>query len=188
MVVARDVQDRPRISGAYERIALELAERREEICDENEGPHPRARRDRGAPRARGEEPARRHQGPLHAHGAQRRPTRRSAERLAIVAAEADRLQAIVDGFLSFSRGLDDLDVAPTKPYALARELSVLLETRAADARRDARGEGSAELVLNADGRKLRQALLNLVLNAMQASPRGETVTHRDREVLRGGAA
>ena len=36
--------------------------------------------------------------------------------------------------------------------------------------------GNEEFVLNADNRKMRQALLNLVLNAMQASPAGEKVT------------
>ncbi len=35
--------------------------------------------------------------------------------------------------------------------------------------------GNQELELNADRRKLRQVLLNLVLNAIQASPRGKTV-------------
>jgi signal transduction histidine kinase len=48
-------------------------------------------------------------------------------------------------------------------------------------------KGSEELVLNADGRKLRQALLNLVLNAMQASPSGETVTIEIAKCC-GGAA
>jgi len=110
-----------------------------------------------------------------------------AERLAIVAAEADRLQSTLDGFLSFSRGLDELQLGPVVPYALARELTVLLETRAADVGVSLEVKGSEELVLNADGRKLRQALLNLVLNALQASPAGETVTIEIAKCC-GGAA
>ena len=101
---------------------------------------------------------------------------KSAERLAIVAAEADRLQSIVESYLSFSRGLDELNVAPTRPHDIARELALLLETRAADAGVTLEVTGSAEVELNADARKVRQALLNLVLNAMQASPSGEKVT------------
>jgi signal transduction histidine kinase len=96
--------------------------------------------------------------------------------MSLVAAEADRLQTIVDGFLSFSRGLDELQLAPVKPYEIARELAVLLETRAAEQEVKLVVKGSEEFVLNAVGRKLRQALLNLVLNALQASPEGETVT------------
>ena len=59
---------------------------------------------------------------------------------------------------------------------MARELTVLLETRAAELGVELEVVGNEEFVLNADGRKLRQALLNLVLNAMQASPSGEKVT------------
>jgi signal transduction histidine kinase len=106
-----------------------------------------------------------------------------AERLAIVASEADRLQSIVDGFLSFSRGFDDLKVAPTKPHEIAREIILLLETRAADNGVSLETKGGEDITVNADGRKLRQAMLNLVLNAIQASPPGKTVTI---EVARNG--
>jgi signal transduction histidine kinase len=113
---------------------------------------------------------------LSAHMASQATDPKMAERLSIVASEADRLREIVDGFLSFSRGLDELTVAKTKPFELARELSLLLETRAADAQLSLEVTGSPDAALNADVRKLRQVLLNLVLNAMQASPPGETVT------------
>jgi signal transduction histidine kinase len=170
------------ITGAYEQIALELAERREELCDENEG---RTRALEGIAARLAHEvknPLAAIKG-LSTHMARslERDTAeidvaKMKERLAIVAAEAERLQEIVDGFLSFSRGLDDLDVAPTKPYDVARELSLLLETRAAEAGVSIEVRGSRELSLDADPKKLRQALLNLVLNAMQASPKGGAVT------------
>jgi signal transduction histidine kinase len=51
----------------------------------------------------------------------------------------------------------------------------LLETRAQDAGVSLQVDGDDGLVVDADVRKLRQALLNLVLNAVQASPRGATV-------------
>jgi len=108
---------------------------------------------------------------------------KTAERLAIVAQEADRLQGIVDGFLGFTRGLDDLRPAPTRPYEIAHELLLLLETRAGDmgVTLEVLGDERAEVI--ADARKLRQALLNIVLNALQASPRGAKVTIA---VARGG--
>ena len=174
------------IAQLYERVALEVAERREEICSENED---RTRALEGIAARLAHEvknPLAAIKG-LSTHMARNATDPKVAERLAIVAAEADRLQGIVDGFLSFSRGLDDLTVTPVVPFALARELSVLLETRAAEMNVKLEVKGSAELVLNADGRKIRQALLNLVLNAMQASPIDETVTIEIAKCC-GGAA
>jgi signal transduction histidine kinase len=181
------------ITAAYETISLELAERREELCDENEG---RTRALEGIAARLAHEvknPLAAIKG-LSTHMARSLQSEGSSEnakmkeRLTIVAAEAERLQEIVDGFLSFSRGLDDLTVAPTKPYDIARELSLLLETRAADAGVTIEVRGSRELSLDADSKKLRQALLNLVLNAMQASSKGSTVTLEIAKSCADGAA
>lgn len=175
------------ISLAYERIALELAVRREELCDESEG---RTRALEGIAARLAHEvknPLAAIKG-LSTHVARNATDDKVKERLTIVAAEAERLQEIVEGFLSFSRGLDELSIGPTKPFDIARELSLLLETRAADAGVILEVRGSRELSLNADGKKLRQALLNLVLNAMQASSRGTTVTLEVAKSCSDGAA
>jgi signal transduction histidine kinase len=175
------------VTGAYERIALELAERREELCDENEG---RTRALEGIAARLAHEvknPLAAIKG-LSTHMARSADDAKMKERLTIVAAEAERLQEIVDGFLSFSRGLDELTVAPTKPYDIARELGLLLETRAADAGVSIEVRGSRELVLDADAKKLRQALLNIVLNAMQASSKGSSVTIEVAKSCADGAA
>ena len=175
------------ISVAYERIALELAVRREELCDESEG---RTRALEGIAARLAHEvknPLAAIKG-LSTHVARNATDEKVKERLTIVASEAERLQEIVEGFLSFSRGLDDLTIGPTKPYEIARELSLLLETRAADAGVTLEVRGSRELTLNADDKKLRQALLNLVLNAMQASTRGTTVTLEVAKSCSDGAA
>lgn len=163
------------MSQAYERIALELAVRRDELCDESEG---RTRALEGIAARLAHEvknPLAAIKG-LSTHVARQAEDPKVKERLELVAGEAQRLQEIVDGFLSFSRGLDELHLGPTRPYEIARELSLLLETRAQDAGVALEVRGARELTLNADASKLRQALLNLVLNAMQASPRGSTVT------------
>jgi signal transduction histidine kinase len=158
----------------YERAALELAGRREELCSENED---RTRALEGMAARLAHEV----KNPLAAiralstHMARNATDGKTAERLAIVAAEADRLQSIVEGFLSFSRGFDDLNLASVNPHEVARELAVLLETRAAEAGVVLDVSGDAALVIDADARKLRQALLNVVLNAIQASPEGATV-------------
>lgn len=159
----------------YERAALELAERREELCSAGED---RSRALEGLAARLAHEvknPLAAIKG-LSTHMARSATDEKTAERLAIVAAEADRLQSIVDGFLSFSRGLDDLDVAAVKPHEIVHELEVLLETRAEEAGVKLVVSGDPNLQLDADGPKLRQALLNLVINAIQASPRGSTVS------------
>jgi signal transduction histidine kinase len=158
----------------YEQAALELAERREELCSAGED---RSRALEGLAARLAHEvknPLAAIKG-LSTHMARSATDPKTAERLAIVAAEADRLQSIVDGFLSFSRGLDDLSIASMKPQEVAHELEVLLETRAEEAGVALAVKGDPALQLDADGPKLRQALLNLVLNAIQASPRGSTV-------------
>jgi signal transduction histidine kinase len=162
------------VTSGYGRVALELAERREELCTENED---RTRALEGIAARLAHEvknPLAAIKG-LSTHMARNATDPKTAERLAIVAGEADRLQSIVDGFLSFSRGLDDLKLGPTKPHEVARELGVLLETRAEEAGVAIEIGGDENLVLDADPRKLRQALLNIVLNAIQASPRGSNV-------------
>jgi signal transduction histidine kinase len=159
----------------YERAALELAERREELCSENED---RTRALEGMAARLAHEvknPLAAIKG-LSTHMARNATDPKTAERLAIVAAEADRLQSVVDGFLSFSRGLEDLKLVPTRVHEVTRELAVLLETRAQDAGVTIEVSGDEALIVDADVRRLRQALLNIVLNAIQASSSGASVT------------
>jgi signal transduction histidine kinase len=162
------------VTRGYERAALELAERRDQLCHENED---RMRAFEGIAARLAHEvknPLAAIKG-LSAHMARNANDPKTAERLAIVAGEADRLQSIVESFLSFSRGLDELSLAPVHPFEVARELSVLLETRAEEAGVRLAVAGDANVVVEADGRRLRQALLNLVVNAIQASPRDAVV-------------
>ncbi len=163
------------VTEAYTELAMELAARREEAFTEGED---YARSLEGVAARLAHEvknPLAAIKG-LSTHMARGASDEKTAERLGIVAQEADRLQSIVDGFLGFTRGLDDLRLARIVPYDVAKELVVLLEMRAAEmgVSIDVMGDERAAVV--ADARKIRQALLNVVLNAMQASPRGAKVT------------
>jgi signal transduction histidine kinase len=172
------------VKNAYERVALELVSRREELCTEGEE---RTRAFEGIAARLAHEvknPLAAIKG-LSALVASHATDPKMAERLTIVASEADRLRGIVDGFLSFSRGLGELAVTKTRPYELARELVLLLETRAADAGLNLEVTGNVDIEINADVRKVRQILLNLVLNAMQASPAGGAVAIHVGEAYEG---
>jgi signal transduction histidine kinase len=162
------------ISRLYERTALELTTSREELCDESED---RTRALEGVAARLAHEvnnPLSAIKG-LSTHMARNATDPKIAERLAIVASEADRLKEIVEGFLSFSRGLDELEALPMRPFELARDLTLLLEVRASESGVALEVVGASDVTIKADRRKLRQVLLNLVLNAIQASSSGQTV-------------
>lgn len=99
---------------------------------------------------------------------------RTAARLAVVDAEIARMETILAEYLSFSRPLEDVIVEPVDLAAIGRDVADVLAGRAA--------QGSVELSASAepvpfhgDARRLREALINLVANALEATPAGGTV-------------
>ncbi len=164
------------MTAAYEKVALELGVRREELCSFGEDA---TRQLEGAAAHLAHEM----KNPLasikclSAHLARGCSLDgRISERLAVVAAEADRLETIVDGFLSMSRGLGELNLEPVRPKEIANQLRLLLEARAAEAGVTLEVTGSGDLEILADSRKLHRALFYLTMNAVQASADGQTVT------------
>jgi signal transduction histidine kinase len=106
------------------------------------------------------------------------------EQLKVVEGEVDRMHRLIREHLSFSRPFDKLEPEPVALGTLADDVVAVLGARASSAgvalRR--RGEARAE----ADPRRLREALHNLVSNAIEASPRGTSVEVEIAEV--GGSA
>lgn len=103
---------------------------------------------------------------------------RAAERTQVLRGEVERMQTILDEFLNFSRPVVPLSLAPTDLGALARDVVRLHEGSAAE--RGVRIEVSAEerVQLACDARKIRQVLINLLQNALEASPRGGGIVLR----------
>ncbi len=97
----------------------------------------------------------------------------SAEQLRVVAAEVDRMESILKEYLSFSRPFEALQPKPVALGALADEVLSLMDARAASAGVALRRRGDA--VIQADPRRLKDALFNLVGNAVEATPKGGKV-------------
>ncbi len=99
---------------------------------------------------------------------------RPRERLAVMREEIDRMQAILDEFLHFSRPLVPLELRDVELGALLGQVALLHEGMALAS--DVRLEVEAgEAIARVDPRKIHQILVNLVQNALEASPRGASV-------------
>jgi two-component system sensor histidine kinase HydH len=105
---------------------------------------------------------------------------KSAERLAVLRAEVDRMQETLDAFLDFSRPLVPLTQTDVDVAELAREVASLCDG-IARMRGVVLVADQDRTVVRADRRKLRQVLVNLVQNAIEASPGGGTVEVRTGE-------
>lgn len=99
---------------------------------------------------------------------------RTAARLAVVDAEIARMETILAEYLSFSRPLEDVIVEPVDLAAIGRDVADVLAGRAAQG--SVTLSASADAVpFHGDARRLREALINLVANAIEATPAGGTV-------------
>lgn len=106
---------------------------------------------------------------------------RTQERLAVVCSEISRMETILNEYLSFSRPLEDLKAESLDLTALARDVLDVLAGRADQAGVALSLDGVATPV-QGDPRRLKEALINLVANAIEATPSGGSV----RVKVRGG--
>jgi signal transduction histidine kinase len=98
----------------------------------------------------------------------------SRERLEVVEREVARMQEILQNYLSFTRPLQGLSPRRVALGSVVSDTLGALSARADDARVRLYAQGDATAV--ADPRRLREALLNLVANAIEAtSPGGEVM-------------
>ncbi len=97
----------------------------------------------------------------------------SHERLAVVEREIARMQEILQRYLSSTRPLEEVARARVDLGPLVSDALLVLSARAADARVRLLSRGDA--TVEADPRRLKEALLNLVANAIEATPPGGEV-------------
>jgi two-component system, NtrC family, sensor histidine kinase HydH len=108
----------------------------------------------------------------------------SRQKLAMVIKEVDRLEALVGDMLAFSRPLR-LDLARSDLNALLQESLDILEPQTTEKHVILETDLSKRLPpVDLDALRIKQVLINLVVNALQASPGGEKVlirTYREHD-------
>lgn len=101
---------------------------------------------------------------------------KTGERVAVLRREVDRMQEIVEGLLNFSRPLVPLSTQSVDLVTLAHEVARLYEGNGLERGVHLAVEAQRTVSIDCDARKVRQVLMNLVQNAIEASPSGGTVT------------
>jgi len=102
-------------------------------------------------------------------------TGKPEERMAVLRREVDRMQRILEEFLNFSRPLVPLALSEVELGQLARDVARLHEGIASERAVTIQVEHDGASWLRCDPRKVRQVLVNVVQNALDASPRGSEV-------------
>lgn len=103
------------------------------------------------------------------------------ERLGVLEREVDRMQAILEEFLNFSRPLTPLDRSDVAVAGICRDVVTLHEAMAAERGVHLGLSCPEDLRLRGDGRKIGQVLINLLQNALEVAPAGSTVALNARE-------
>jgi signal transduction histidine kinase len=109
--------------------------------------------------------------------AERTQDERDRARLGVMLGEVDRLDGILGEYLALARPLDHLAPTPTDLATLVREVAAIAEARAERAQIHLSVEAEPVTVA-VDPRRIKEALLNLVLNALDHTPAGGRVTLR----------
>ena len=105
---------------------------------------------------------------------QARADPQAAERDRVIQAELERVTSTLEAYLSYARPLDDLRWRTVEPRVIVESVAAALEGRAAAAQIDVQVRTDAgDAVLDPD--RVRDALLNLASNAVDATPHGGRV-------------
>jgi signal transduction histidine kinase len=113
------------------------------------------------------------------------PVQSALEHVSIIESEIRRLDEVVQGFLKFTRP-EDLRLQPVRVAALFDEILPIIEMEAKKHSVKVTLDVSASTPsVNADAAMLRQAFLNLAINACQAMPNGGTLRLASGPASRG---
>jgi len=94
------------------------------------------------------------------------------EQMQVLVGEVKRMGATLDEFLNFSRPVAGLSARQTSPAAMVAEVIQLHEGIARQRNIRLTFEGGSVKPIVCDRRKVKQVIVNLVQNALEATPRG----------------
>ncbi|BCS35192.1 hypothetical protein TBR22_A44190 [Luteitalea sp. TBR-22] len=109
------------------------------------------------------------------------PTEALMSHVSIIGDEIRRLDHVVQGFLRFSRP-EELQLEPVGVLALLQDIVDVVRPQAGQQGIDVEVEGTDAVAVQVDRAMVRQALLNLALNAIDAMPAGGRLSLRARPV------
>jgi len=101
-----------------------------------------------------------------------------AEQMSVLRREVDRMQNVLEEFLNFSRPLVPLSQEPRDLVVLSREVAELHQGMAVERGISIGVQAERDVEVSCDDRKVRQVLMNLLQNALEASPTGGRVIMR----------
>lgn len=101
---------------------------------------------------------------------------RTAERVKVLRGEVDRMQGILEEFLTFSRPLVPLRLDEHDLGELAHEVVHLHEASARERSLTFEVDAPEQTPVHCDARKVRQVLINLVQNALDAAPANSAIS------------
>jgi signal transduction histidine kinase len=101
--------------------------------------------------------------------------------VSIIGEEIRRLDHVVQGFLRFSRP-EELQLEPVPVAALLQDIVDVVRPQAEQEGIAVEMEANSRVAIQVDRAMVRQALLNLALNAIEAMPSGGTLALRGRSV------
>ncbi|NVB36563.1 HAMP domain-containing histidine kinase [Pseudenhygromyxa sp. WMMC2535] len=110
---------------------------------------------------------------------------RTQQRFDVVEGEIGRMEVILREYLSFSRPLEDLEPVTFDLAELARRVSLVISGRAEHAGVQLITELQAAPIVG-DPQRLQEALLNLLANAVEATPPGGSIRVMARPQPEGG--
>jgi signal transduction histidine kinase len=103
------------------------------------------------------------------------PGSKEAERLEVMRREIARMSRVLDEFRNFSRPLSGLSLQQVEVSVLVRDVLALTEGLADERKVTFVAPASKPTQVECDPHKVKQALLNLVQNALDASPQKSTI-------------